>query len=301
MASISIWLKELRLAFLTASVTPVLLATAIVRHETGSIDWFLFALTLTGAVCLHLGTNTANDYFDHRSGNDPANTRFVRPFTGGSRLIQEDLISPRAVLVTALAFFAAGFGIGIVLTVLRGPLVLVLAFVGLVSGYFYTAPPLRLAHRGLGELTVGVNFGLLIVMGTYYVQTGRVSAESIAASIPLTLLIAAVIIINEFQDSAADGAVGKRTLVVRLGTGRGVALFGAVTLAAYIPVIIGAATGFFPRLTLIALVTIPLILRAIMTARQHHDATNELAPANAATITSHLLTGILMTVGYLLG
>lgn len=300
MTSVKTWLEELRLAFLTASVMPVLLATAIVRHETGSIDWLLFALTLAGAVFLHIGTNVANDYFDHRSGTDPANIRFVRPFTGGSRLIQEGLISPGAVLATSLCFFAAGLGIGVVLAVLRGPVVLLFGVVGLVSGYFYTAPPLRLSHRGLGELIVGVNFGLLIVMGTYYVQTGRFSVESIVASLPLTCLIAAVIIINEFQDSAADGGAGKRTLVVRLGTERSVALFGVVSLLAYIPIIIGAATGLFPRLTLIGLATIPLVIRAIRTARLHHDATGELAPANASTILSHLFTGILMTVGYLL-
>lgn len=300
MASIKIWLAELRLAFLTASVMPVLLATAIARHETGGIDWFLFALTLAGAVFLHIGTNVANDYFDHRSGTDPANTRFVRPFTGGSRLIQEGLISPGTVLATSICFFTAGLGIGVVLAVLRGPVVLLFGIAGLVSGYFYTAPPLRLAHRGLGELTVGVNFGLLIVMGTYYVQTERFSAESIVASLPLTCLIAAVIIINEFQDSAADGGAGKRTLVVRLGTERSVVLFGAVSLLAYVPIIIGAATGLFPRLTLIGLATIPLTLHAVRTAGLHHDATGELAPANAATILSHLCTGILMTVGYLL-
>jgi len=300
MASITIWIKELRLAFLTASVMPVLLGTAIARHEAGSIDWLLFALTLAGAVLLHIGTNVANDYFDHRSGTDPANTRFVRPFTGGSRLIQEGLISPGAVLATSICFFAAGLGIGIVLAVLRGPLVLLFGVVGLVSGYFYTAPPLRLAHRGLGELTVGANFGLLIVMGTYYVQMGRISAESIVASLPLACLIAAVIIINEFQDSAADGAAGKRTLVVRLGTQRAVVLFGAVSLLAYVPIIAGAATRLLPPPTLIGLATIPLVVRAIRTAGRHHDASRELAPANASTILSHLCTGILLTVGYLL-
>lgn len=300
MTSLTTWLAELRLAFLTASATPVLLATAVVRHETGRIDWPLFAMTLAGAVFLHIGTNVANDYFDHRSGTDPANVRFVRPFTGGSRLIQEGLISPAAVLATAICFFAAGLGLGVVLAVLRGPVLLLIGIVGLVSGYFYTAPPLRLAHRGLGELTVGVNFGCLIVMGAYYVQTQRFSAESIVASLPLACLIAAVIIINEFQDSEADAGAGKRTLVVRLGTERSVVLFGAVSLLAYAPILIGAVTGLFPRLTLIALAAVPFVLRAIRTAARHHGATHELAPANAATITSHLLTGILMTAAYLL-
>lgn len=298
--SFRVWLKELRAEFLTASVTPVLLAAAIARHETGGIDLPLFVLTLAGAAFLHLGTNTANDYFDHRSGNDEANIRYVRPFTGGSRLIQEGLITPRAVLATSLSFFAAGLVIGIVLTIIRGPLVILLGIVGAASGYFYIAPPLRLAHRGLGEITVGLNFGLLIVMGAYYVQTGSISWECIVASLPLTLLIAAVIIINEFQDSAADGSVGKRTLVVRLGTRRSVVLFGAVSLLSYLPIVIGAATGLLPTLVLIGLAPLPLIVKAIHTSSRHHDTSKELAPANASTILSHLCTGILMAVGYLI-
>lgn len=298
--SFKVWLMELRAEFLTASVTPVLLAAALARHETGGIDPALFVLTLAGAVFLHLGTNTANDYFDHRSGNDEANVWYVRPFTGGSRLIQEGLISPRTVLVTSLSFFAAGLAIGIALAIIRGPLILLLGIVGAVSGYFYVAPPLRLAHRGLGEIAVGLNFGLLIVMGAYYVQTGSITSECIVASLPLTCLIAAVVIINEFQDSAADGSVGKRTLVVRLGTRRAVVLFGAVSLLAYLPIVIGAATGFIPPLVLIGLATLPFTVKAIRTASLHHDASRELAPANASTILSHILTGILMAVGYLI-
>lgn len=300
MAAFKIWLKELRAEFLSASVIPVLLATAIVYYETGGIDPLLFALTLAGAVFLHLGTNVANDYFDHLSGNDPLNTRYVRPFTGGSRLIQKGLISARAVLATSVSFFTAGMIVGVVLAVIRGPAVLLFGFAGLLSGYFYTAPPLRLAHRGIGELIVGLNFGLLIVMGTCYVQTGRLSAGCIIASLPLTLLIMAVIVINEFQDSEADGLSGKRTLVVRLGTRRSVRLFGAVTLLSYVPVAVGMARGLLPPLALLGLATLPLALKALHTARKHHDESIELAPANALTIAAHMLTGLLMSAGYLI-
>ncbi|MCK4237384.1 MAG: prenyltransferase, partial [Candidatus Krumholzibacteria bacterium] len=211
---INIWFKEFRAEFLTASVIPVLLATAVARHETGLFDTFLFVMTLAGVVFLHLGTNIANDFFDHLSGNDILNTQYVRPFTGGSRLIQDGLITPRAVIMTSIAFFAAAVIVGIVLTMIRGPVILLFGLAGIVSGYFYTAPPLRFANRGLGETIVGVNFGLLIVMGTYYVQTGSISGGCIVASLPLTFLVASVILINEFQDSTADALAGKRTLVV---------------------------------------------------------------------------------------
>ncbi len=300
MADFKIWLKELRAEFLTASVVPVLFGTVIAWRSAGLFDAQLFVLALAGAVFLHLGTNVANDYYDHRSGNDALNTDYIRPFTGGSRLIQEDLISPGAVLTTSICFFAAACAVGAVLAILRGPVILLFGAAGLVSGYFYVAPPFRFAHRGIGEFLVGLNFGLLTVTGAFYIQTGRISAECIVASLPLALLIIAVILINEFQDSNADARVGKNTLIVRLGTKRGVILYGTVACASYLPILIGAAAGLLPPLTLIAVATLPLVLKAIATARAHHNAPVKLAPANASTILSHLVTGLLMVTGYFL-
>ncbi|UCF04374.1 MAG: 1,4-dihydroxy-2-naphthoate octaprenyltransferase [bacterium] len=291
--------KELRAEFLTASVMPVLVSTVIARYETGLFDPLLFTLTLAGAVFIHLGTNVANDYYDNLSGTDVVNVDYVRPFTGGSRLIQEGLITPRAVLTMAIVLFAAGAAAGVILTVMRGPVILLFALAGIVSGYFYTAPPFKFAHRGFGEFLVGLNFGLLIFMGTYYVQTGTVSRGCIIASLPLTFLVTAIILINEFQDSAADAQAGKRTLVVRVGNRNAVGILTGVVLHAYLPIPIAAAFRILPPLTLIGLATLPLMIKAILTARVHHSAPKQLAPANALTITSHLVTGILLSVGYL--
>ena len=292
MPPIGVIIKETRYEFLTASVIPVLLGGAVVYAETGRLDWPLFLLTLAGAACLHIGTNIANDYFDHLSENDPLNVKYVRPFTGGSRLIQEGRISPRAVFVLSLVFFAAGIAIGIVLTALRGPVILLFGAAGLLSGYFYTAPPVRFAHRGLGEGIVGINFGVLIGIGTYYVQTGGVSAAALVSSIPLALLVTAIIVINEFQDSEADARVGKRTLVVRLGLRRSVYLYAAISFAAYVPIVAGVASGLFPPLVLVALGTAPLVVGSFMRARRFYDTPGGLAPANAAAIACHALTGI---------
>ena len=155
----------------------VLLGTAIAHARTGAFDPLLFALTLAGVVFIHLGTNVANDYFDHRSGNDAFNTEFVRPFTGGSRLIQENLISPRAVLVLSVSLLAAALVVGVALAVIRGPYIILLGVVGIASGVFYVAPPVNLASRGFGEFFIGLNFGILAVAGSYFVQTRAVSWE----------------------------------------------------------------------------------------------------------------------------
>jgi 1,4-dihydroxy-2-naphthoate polyprenyltransferase len=300
MAKPSVIIKELRAEFLPASVMSVFLGTALAHARTGAFDPLLFALALAGVVFIHLGTNVANDYFDHRSGNDAFNTEFVRPFTGGSRLIQEKLISPRAVLTLSVSLLAAALVAGAALAVLRGPYVVLLGIVGIASGVFYVAPPINLASRGFGELFIGLNFGILAVTGSYFVQTGGVSRECLVASLPLAGLIAAVVFINEFQDMNADARAGKRTLVVRLGLQKASRVYGWIVLSSFVPIILGAASGLMPRTTFIALGALPFGIKAIAVARDRHGSPKEMAPANALTVVCHALTGALLTIGYLI-
>jgi len=294
------WLKELRAEFLPASILPVLVAGSLAYYEEGTFDAYLFSLTLLGVAFMHLGTNVANDYYDHISGNDILNKDYVRPFTGGSRLIQEGMISPRAVLATAVSFFAAATIVGIFLFLARGPAILVLGIAGIISGFFYTAPPFRFGYRGFGEFLIGLNFGVLITCGAYYVQTGTITPSAFIASLPLAFLISAVVIINEFQDANADARVGKRTIVVRMGKRKAVKLLAVVSLAAFVPVIAGVSTGLLPPFILISLAAVFPILKAINTARLNYNRSIELAPANASIIMSHTLMGILMVIGTVL-
>lgn len=293
------YLRELRAPFLTVSVFPVLLAVAVARYESGSWNPLLFWLTLAGAVLLHLGANTINDWFDHRSGNDAANVDFASPFTGGSRMIQEGLISPHGVLVLSLSLFAAACAVGVVLLVLRGPTILLFGAVGIALGVLYTEPHALLAGRGFGEFAILAAFGLIAV-GAYWVQTGTLTSQGLLAPLPLALLTTAIIIVNEFEDARADASTGKRTLVVRLGSNRAVALFAAVTLGAYVPIVAGAAARIMPAWTLLGLVPLPLAARAIATAASSHEDPKRMAPANAATILCHLATGVALTLVYLL-
>ena len=214
------YLAELRAPFLLASVIPVGLGAALARAHTGRWDWPLFLWTLAGVACLHAGANVANDYYDHRSGNDEANTDFVRPFTGGSRLIQNGSLTPREVAGLAVACLLAGGLIGLYLTWQAGLAVLALGLIGLAGGVSYSAPPVNLAARGLGELAVALNFGILPVAGSYYVQARRFDAAVIGWALPLACLIVAVLWINQFQDYRADLQVGKRHGVVLRLSGR---------------------------------------------------------------------------------
>jgi 1,4-dihydroxy-2-naphthoate octaprenyltransferase len=294
------WIIELRAPFLTATFVSILLGTVIawVRNDAFNMGYFLLALL--GGVFLHLGANVSNDYFDHKSGADEVNKEFVRPFSGGSRTIQLGLLSPREVLAGALLFYTAAIVIGIYFTLVVGPIVLVLGLVGVVSGFFYTAPSLNWAAKGVGEILVGINFGALMTLGAYYVQTGMLNIEPLAASIPVSLLIAAILYINEFPDYTADKTVGKKTLVVRLGRAKAVYVYAVIVLGAYAFVLLNSVLGITPPEVLFALIPFPLALKAVKHAFIFHSEPHKLALANALNVVFHLLTSLLLSLGYLL-
>jgi 1,4-dihydroxy-2-naphthoate octaprenyltransferase len=294
------WAAELRAPFLTGSLTPVVLGTCAARRDTGSIQVPQFVLALLGAAFLHLGANIANDYYDHRSGNDEANRRFVRPFSGGSRLIQEGLLEPGHVLRAALLFYAAAVAVGVCLAWSVGPGILAFGILGILGGFFYTAPPLRLGYRGWGELAIGFEFGVLSTLGGYYVQTRRLTFEAFLLSLPMAFLIMAVLWINQFPDYEADRQVGKRHWVVRLGRRRSVWVYAALLSGAYAVIAAGLAAGRFPLPAALGLVTAPLAARALLVATRAAEEPRALAPANAATILLHLATGLLLSAGYLI-
>lgn len=297
---LKIWLAEVRAPFLTATIVPIFLGTSIAWYHTGKIDWLFFFLTLLAGIFLHMGCNVVNDYYDHISTNDDINCEFVRPFSGGSRMIQLGLLTPLEVLTGGLLFFAIGSGIGIYLAIEKGWEILGLGLIGVVSSFFYTAPPLYFASRGIGEFLVGLNFGTLMTLGAYFVQTQRFSIEAILASIPISLLIAGVLYINEFPDYNADKMVGKKTLVVRMGREKAVIPYIFIMLLGYFVVLTSSILGKLPLSSLISFATIPLGVKAVQFARKYHANPTRLVPANAMTIQSHLFTGLLLAFAFIL-
>lgn len=292
------WSLGLRFSFLSATVVPILLGTAIAWTRTGTMEWGYFLLTLIAALALHAGTNLMNDYVDHLSGNDEGNREFVRPFSGGSRVIQMGLLTPLEVLVGSLLLLTLGSLIGLYLAWTRGVLILALGAVALLSAVFYSGRRLSWANLGLGEAVVGLNFGMLMTLGAYYVQVQAFAWEPVIASIPISFLIAAVLYVNEFPDYSADKAVGKRTLVVRLGRRKAVIRYNALMGVTYLAILTGVVSGILPLAALLGLITLPASLRAIAYLRMHYASPFDLVPANALTIVAHLATGLLLTLAY---
>ncbi len=287
-----------RAPFSSSLVASVLVGTALAWCE-GVFHWGYFALTLLGIICVNFGQNMSNDYYDHLSGNDEIN-RELTPFSGGSRTIQEGILSAGQVLRWALFFLLIGIAIGLYLALARGWPVLWLGVAGVFIAFFGNAPPFRLNYlgHGLGELTTFIGSGPLIVLGSYYVQTQRLSSEALWASIPVGLLGAAILWINQFPDYEADRAVGKNTLIVLLGRRRAVWGYIALLAASYVVVVVGVAVGVLPYTLLVVLLTLPLAYRGIRGVSRFYDNTPKLIPTQAAHIQLHLANGLLLSVGY---
>src|SRR3989338_7681286 len=208
MDKLKLWLRALRAPFLTATLVPVILGSAAAWHDFDVFSWPLFFLALIGAVFIHLGVNLSNDYFDHVSRNDEAN-KTPTMFSGGSRVIQEKLIPAKHILAAAILLFVFGIIIGLYLKfILPGNMVIILGAIGIFLGLFYTAPPFKIGYNGFGEIITGIGFGPLMVLGSYFVQAKAITQSSFFISIPVGILIALVLFINEFPDYEADKKTG---------------------------------------------------------------------------------------------
>ena len=201
----------------------------------------------------------------------------------------------------AAAFYATAVVIGLVLVAVRGAGLLWLGLAGVLISYFYTAPPLRLVHRGLGELCVALGFGPIMVLGTYFVQTGRYAVRPLVLSIPVAILVMLILYANEVPDRVADGRAGKRTLVVRFSPAWVLRGYAASAAAAYLVVVAGVISGVLPWPTLAALATIPIALRVLRGLREHFDSPYQLMPYLGKNVTLHLYTGLLLVAGTLAG
>jgi len=290
-----LWFQALRAPFLVASLIPVLVGGLAAWQIRRAFDAALFLLCLVGAALIHLGANMANDAWDYRSGNDLA-VRHMNPFAGGGRVLIRGVLSLRAHLAVALAFLTFGSLIGIYLVAQVGTPLLWIGLVGVAVAYSYVGPPLRLAHHGLGEIAVGIEFGPVTVLGTYFVLTRAFDPPAIVLSISLGLLVTGILWINEVPDIPADSAVGKRTLVARLGVARATTAFAGIVVAAYAVLVVGIGLGLTP-LALLALLALPLAAKPIRGLKAAGADPHALIPSNAGMIVTTVVTGLLLLVG----
>lgn len=300
MSKTKLYFLSTRPQFLPAIALPVAVGASFAYRSTGGFSVLFFALSLLAALFYHAGMNVLNDYFDFKNGTDNINTNALTPFTGGSLFIQKGLISPRSTLYFGAVLVMLGSLAGLYLTCMTTPLLLLIGGLGLFLGYSYSAPPLSLASRGLGEVTVGLCFGLLTVLGSYVVQTGEMSVVPFFAALPISFLITALLYINEFPDCEADQKAGKLTIVVRLGKQK--ARYGMIllTAGAYLSLVSAVLLGFLPAPSLITLLSAVPAAKSAAGLFKDPEGNRSLIPPIKSIILADLSAGALLAVSGLL-
>ena len=298
---LSAWWKlflATRLPFLTATIVPIALGGVIAAyHGRFDLGWWLLALLAGCAV--HVGLNVANDLFDDLSGADAANTT-PTPFSGGSRVLQYGLVSRNQMLTLCVGAYGLAITLGFVLAAARGWELLWIGAAGIMLSLVYSMPPFNLVARGLGEPVTAAGFGPVMALGGYFVCAQRFSWEVVYASLPVAILIALVLYVNEIPDRRGDAASGKRTLPVRWPAKRVVTAYAVAIVTAFALVLAGVVTGILPAWALLTLLAAPLGLRTYRGIRDHYDEPYALMPVMQANIGLHLVAGLLLVLGYLL-
>ena len=258
-----IWVMAARPRTLPAAIAPVLVGTALAGSE-GEFRPLAFAAALVASVFIQIGTNLSNDYSDARRGAD------TEERLGPVRVTAGGLVPPRKVLVATWLAFAIAVAAGGYLIVLVGWELLAIGAASILAGILYTGGPRPYGYEGLGELFVFLFFGVVAVTGSYYVQTEELSALALALSVPVGLLAAAILVVNNIRDVDTDRRAGKRTLAVRIGRARARRLFAAVVVLAFVVVAAVAAVDGRPEL-LLTLLCAPLLPPLIRTVSSRTD------------------------------
>ncbi len=291
-----IWVKGLRLPFISVSVAAVVVGTAVAYYENGSFDWLYFLLAVVGISAFHACADLLNDFFDHLSRNDEVNEKLT-PFSGGSRMIQNKLFSTTRTLMGAIVTFLVTLGIGLYINFeVQGNIVLFIGLGGAFLGIFYVGKPIKLANFGFAELAIFLSFGPAIVFGSYYIQQEKFSWTPIYASTIVGLLILAVLFVNQFPDYEADKESGRKNIVVLAGREISSILFIIFLGSTYIILIILVIFQHLPYLSLIALASLLFAVKAMITTRKHYNNYLAMIPAQAMTILTTLAFTLLLAV-----
>ena len=203
--------------FFPASALPVIAGTAWGVHAAGAIDIYVALLALVATVCVHAASNVLNDVSDDEGGTDRVNEQRIYPYTGGSRFIQMGILSQTSMKRLGIGLLIASAALGLALYVEKGPAILLFGLAGIALGVLYSLGPIRLSALGIGETAVAVAFGVIPVTGAAWLQGASIDTALILFSLPVSIWVGAILMINEVPDIEADASTGKNTLPVRLG------------------------------------------------------------------------------------
>jgi len=291
-SGVRIWLMAARVRTLPAAIAPVLVGTAL----AGFLHVFhplRFVAALVGAMFIQIGTNLSNDYSDARRGADTEDR------LGPVRVTAGGLVPPRQVLIATYITFGVAVLAGAYLVAVAGWELLLVGAASILAGVLYTGGPKPYGYEGLGELFVFLFFGIVAVAGSFFVQVEHLDWEAFALAVPVGLLAAGLLMVNNVRDIDTDRRAGKRTLAVRLGRDRARMLFAVTVYLAYALVPVTWAFGPLGPWLLLAWLTLPLAARVVRVVRNRTDGLS-LNAALARTGMLQLLFCVLLSAGLLL-
>jgi 1,4-dihydroxy-2-naphthoate octaprenyltransferase len=280
-----------RVRTLPASVAPVLVGTSLALGA-GHFDPLAFAAALLGALFIQVGTNLSNDYSDARRGADSEDR------LGPVRVTAGGLVPPKQVLIATYASFALAVACGAYLVAVAGPELLAVGAASILAGVLYTGGPRPYGYEGLGEVFVFLFFGIVAVVGSYFVQVQELPWPAFVCAVPVGLLASAILVVNNLRDIDSDRRAGKRTLAVRLGANRTRTLYSAMLVGAFVSAPLPWALGSMTAWLLLSWAAIPLAVRVARTVRTRTDGPS-LNGALARTGALQLIFCLLYSAGIL--
>jgi len=291
-SGVRIWLMAARLRTLPAAVAPVLVGTALAGYF-GDFHVLRLIAALVGAIFIQVGTNLSNDYSDARRGADTEDR------LGPVRVTAGGLVPPQRVLVATYVSFGIAVLAGIYLIAVAGPLLLLIGAASILAGVLYTGGPRPYGYEGLGELFVFLFFGIVAVAGSFFVQVRHLHWEAFALAVPVGLLAAAILVVNNVRDIDTDRRAGKKTLAVRLGRERTRVLYAVMVYGAYVLVPVTWLFGPLDAWLLLPALSLPIAVPLVRLVRNRTDGPS-LNGALAQTGMLQLSFCMLLAAGVLL-
>lgn len=296
MATAKTWILEIRPQFLLLVPVCVFAGVAASLYMGNSFNAPYFILAFFGALFAHISVNVLNDYFDYKSGIDFKTQR--TPFSGGSGMLPGALLRPRKVLLLGIGSLAVTILIGIYFLYIYGSIILPIGLLGVALVLLYT--PYITKLPGVTELVgPGLGFGL-IVLGTYFTQTGAYSVMAAVTAVIVGLFVANLLLLNEFPDVEADRSVGRRHIPIIVSKRKAAWIYCSIMAIAYALLIAVVIADVLPLLALLGLATLPLGIKAIRGALKSHSDTGELIPAMGMNVQVVIITPLLMSAGVLI-
>ena len=291
---LSVWLRVIRVRFLLASVIAVSVGLALNWWQNFSIDFFDAILIFAGVMALHASVDLLNDFWDFKRGIDTKTKR--TKMSGGTGVLPEGLLKPSSVYRAGVAFLVIGSVIGGYFVLTDGIIIGIILGFAILSIYFYST---KIVDSGLGEFFVAVK-GSMIVIGTFFIQSGQITIESILSGIIVGVLSSLVLFIVSFPDHDADKSHGRKTLVIAVGKEKASKLFWIFPLIIYFSIIIGVSANLFPLVSLITFFSMPLMIKSGLGLKKNYDSIEELVPSMSSTLMFSRITGVLFVVSFLI-